>query len=612
MIKKYNTPVRYLFALAVVGAGALLRLVMTILVGPGLPTFVTFYPAVMLVALLAGFGPGLLATLSAGLVADLWLIHPEGSLMLEQPVDIVGLAIFICMGAFMSWVAERYRKIRDNLEEMVEARTAAVKERTKDLRESEERLRNLYESMSEGLANHEIEYENGATMDYIITDVNPAFEKITGMSRNDAIGRKASQIYGTGSAPYLDVYSRVAAGGGSVNFETYFPPMEKHFSISVFSPGRGKFATIFSDITERKMSERVLQESEARLNRSQEIAHLGSWELDLAANRLAWSDEVYRIFGIGPQEFGASYDAFLEAVHPDDRAAVDAAYSDSLREGRDTYEIEHRVVRRSDGEIRIVYEKCAHIRDESGKIIRSIGMVHDITERKKAEEEIRKVNENLEQFAYVASHDLQEPLRVMSSFSQLLEKRYRGRLDMDADEFIGFIVDAAARMQKLINDLLAYSRTGHKATDVTEVDCDEVVNRVLKSMALTMQSTGGMVTCDKLPRIRAHEASIMRLFQNLIANALKFHSGDSPRIQVCAVNADNKWIFSVIDNGIGIEPQYHQRIFQMFQRLHAKDRYTGTGMGLAICKKIVENHSGNIWVESEPGKGSTFCFSIPG
>jgi PAS domain S-box-containing protein len=367
------------------------------------------------------------------------------------------------------------------------------------------------------------------------------------------------------------------------------------------------------DSLEELVEERTkdLRDSEARLNRSQEIAHLGSWELDLGTNKLNWSDEVYRIFGLRPREFGATYEAFLEAVHPDDRAAVDAAYSDSLREGRDTYEIEHRVARRSDGEIRIVYEKCDHIRDESGTISRSIGMVHDITELKQAEKERMKVNENLEQFAYVASHDLQEPLRVMSSFSQLLEKRYRGRLDADADEFIGFIVDAAARMHKLINDLLAYSRTGHNITDVTEVDCNEVVDRVVKSMAVTIESAGGTVTCDKLPRIRAHEPSIMQLFQNLIANALKFRNGDSPRIHVCAVNAENKWNFSVIDNGIGIEPQYHQRIFQMFQRLHTKDRYAGTGMGLAICKKIVENHGGKIWVESKPGQGSTFYFTIP-
>jgi PAS domain S-box-containing protein len=274
-------------------------------------------------------------------------------------------------------------KHRDHLEELVE-------ERTKELRESEERLRSLYVSMTEGLANHEIVYEDAKAIDYIITDVNPAYERITGLARTDAVGRKASDLYGTGSPPYLDVYARVASGGMPEDFETHFPPMKKHFVISAFSPAKGKFATVFTDITKSKRIEEELRESGARLNRSQEIAHFGSWELDLRSNTLTWSDEVYRIFGLKPQQFGATYEAFLDAVHPDDRAAVDAAYSGSLREGRDTYEIEHRIVRRSDGEIRFVYEKCEHLRDPSGKIIKSVGMVHDITDRKQAEEDLLK------------------------------------------------------------------------------------------------------------------------------------------------------------------------------------------------------------------------------
>ena len=206
--------------------------------------------------------------------------------------------------------------------------------------------------------------------------------------------------------------------------------------------------------------------------------------------------------------------------------------------------------------------------------------------------ELARSNENLEQFAYVASHDLQEPLRIMSSYSQLLEKRYKHKLDQDADDFIEFIVEAAARMQKLIIDLVAYSRAGRNTTDLVEVDCNRLVQRLVAQMAVTIESVGGQVNFDRLPLIRAPESSILQLFQNLIGNALKFHGEQPPCIHLSARQADREWVFSVRDNGIGIEPQYLQRIFIIFQRLHTRDQYPGTGIGLSICKKIVENLGG--------------------
>lgn len=212
----------------------------------------------------------------------------------------------------------------------------------------------------------------------------------------------------------FEIYGRVALSCQEEKFEVFFKPLSLWLSISVYCPQKGYFAAIFEDITKRKQAQEALQENEKRLNRSQEIAHLGSWELDLINNQLTWSDEVYRIFGLKPQEFGATYEAFLKAVHPDDRAAVDAAYSGSLREGRDTYEIEHRVVRKHTGEIRVVYEKCEHIRDESGKIIRSVGMVHDITERKKVEQEL-----------WHAKNDWERTFNSVPDFIAILDNQYR-------------------------------------------------------------------------------------------------------------------------------------------------------------------------------------------
>ncbi len=368
---------------------------------------------------------------------------------------------------------------------------------------------------------------------------------------------------------------------------------------------------------ERKKAEKLLLENETRLKRAQEISHLGSWELDLVNNKITWSDEVYRIFGLRPQEFGATYEAFLEAVHPEDRKAVDEAYSGSLREGRDTYEIEHRVVRKAAGEIRYVHEKCEHVRDKTGRIILSAGMVHDITERKKAEDalshytsELKRSNEELQQFAYIASHDLQEPLRMIASYLQLIERRYKGRLDKDADEFIAFAADGAGRLQEMIIGLLAYSRVQTKGKAFEEVDASEVLGNAVSNLKIAIKESGALVTADTLPVVKADALQLLQVFQNLISNSIKFRGGELPVIHISAERKKEEWFFSVKDNGIGIAPQYKDKIFNIFQRLHGRE-YPGVGIGLSLCRRIIERHGGRIWFESEAGKGSTFYFTIP-
>jgi len=293
-------------------------------------------------------------------------------------------------------------------------------------------------------------------------------------------------------------------------------------------------------------------------------------------------------------------------------------------------------IRRKDGHLTDVLYNATVYKDIHGNVLGVFAAARDVTVLKQAEMELKRhrdnlealvnkrtsdledtnkelarSNESLEQFAYVASHDLQEPLRIMANYSQLLEKRYKEKLDKDADDFIDFIVDAAKRMQKLITDLLEYSRAGSKDANMTEVDCNEVLQKVTATMAAIIESEHAMVTHDNLPVLAAHETGLIRLFQNLIGNALKFRGKEPPVIHVAARQDQNEWIFSVRDNGIGIEPQYKERIFQIFQRLHSRNDYPGTGIGLSICKKIVENHGGRIWVESEAGKGATFYFTIP-
>ena len=226
-------------------------------------------------------------------------------------------------------------------------------------------------------------------------------------------------------------------------------------------------------------------------------------------------------------------------------------------------------------------------------------------------EDLARSNSDLQQFAYVASHDLQEPLRMVSSYTQLLARRYKGRLDSDADEFIGYAVDGATRMQTLINDLLAYSRLGTPVKSFEAVDCNGLLDQVMADLRPSVEESDAEISYANLPTVNADRSQLAQVFQNLIGNAIKFSGEEPPLIQVSAGRLGAEWRFSVSDNGIGIEPEYADRIFVIFQRLVTRDQYPGTGIGLAICKKIVENHGGRIWFESQPGKCTTFFFLIP-
>ena len=237
-------------------------------------------------------------------------------------------------------------------------------------------------------------------------------------------------------------------------------------------------------------------------------------------------------------------------------------------------------------------------------------LAREVVERKKAEEALLRSNTELEQFAYVASHDLQEPLRMISSYTQLLARRYRGKLDADADEFINYAVGGASRMQALINDLLAYSRVTTKGENPQPTDAQVIFDKTVANLRAAIGESGAVVTNDPLPTVMVDASQLGQVFQNLIGNAIKFRSHEPLRIHVAAEQKEKEWLFSVRDNGIGIDPQYHDRIFVMFQRLHGREGHPGTGIGLAICKKIVERHGGRIWVESSLGKGTTFYFTI--
>ncbi|WP_276503192.1 PAS domain S-box protein [Terrimonas pollutisoli] len=376
------------------------------------------------------------------------------------------------------------------------------------------------------------------------------------------------------------------------------------------------------DITERKGAEAKLRHNEARLKQAQSIGQMGHWEVNFITNTSAWSDEAYRIYGIEPGDRPLSYKDWLSYIHPGD---VDHVLNE-INKSQETLSdssVYHRIVRK-DGVVRHVLSEGKYEFDAGDRPVGVYGIVHDVTERKRNEQELRNLNEQLqkraeelvasnaelERFAYVASHDLQEPLRMISSFLQLLQKKYNKQLDETAGQYISYAVDGAERMKRLILDLLEYSRVGTSRDQFTDTDINEVVGQVLETFNNKIQQTGALVKVHAMPVVKAVRIQMVQLFQNLVSNSLKYNTSPAPEIEIGCEKKDGAWQFFVKDNGIGIDQKYFEKVFAIFQRLHNKNQFSGTGIGLAICKKIAEKHGGNIWVASCPGNGSTFFFTI--
>jgi PAS domain S-box-containing protein len=361
-----------------------------------------------------------------------------------------------------------------------------------------------------------------------------------------------------------------------------------------------------------------LQESEKRFQFAVEEREQGIWDWNIDENTVFFSQRWREMLGFSKETVRNSLEEWTQRTHPEDKTKVKQAVERHLREETDIYETEHRVLC-GDGTYKWVLDRGKVIlRTKDGRPLRMVGTYTDISPHKEAEQklkealtELERSNAELQQFAYVASHDLREPLRMIASYLQLLERRYRDRLDADAGDYIAFAVDGAQRMQTLINDLLTYSRVGTKGKDFAPADAAVAVRQALANLQILVEETGARINCGPLPTVIADSSQLAQLFQNLLGNALKYRSGDAPDIDVSAERRGHEWLFAVRDNGIGIDPQYFERIFIIFQRLHSRTEYPGTGIGLAICKKIVERHGGSIRVSSEPGRGSTFFFTIP-
>jgi PAS domain S-box-containing protein len=382
----------------------------------------------------------------------------------------------------------------------------------------------------------------------------------------------------------------------------------------------------YQDIHRQKTVEEELRLSNERFEKVTQATNDAIWDYDVAQNQLQWGKGFLTLFGYDPDKVKPDFHFLVSKIHSQDRDRVFGRIQEYMQDPTKVNWFEEFQFEKSDGTFAYVIDRAIFIRDANNQVIRVVGAMTDISYRKVMEDSLRKLNQQLEnharelalsnkeleQFAYVTSHDLQEPLRMINSFLVLLQKKYGDKLDAKAQQYIHFATDGALRMRQIILDLLEFSRVGVHLDRLEIVDLNEVVNEVRSLQRRKIEDLKAEIKSDTLPVIESYKSPIIQVFHNLIGNALKY--ADSSRVARIHVKYEDKQMyhrFLVADNGIGIDSEYHEKIFIIFQRLHSKEKYSGTGMGLAIVKKIVENLGGSVGVESTPGEGSTFWFTIP-
>jgi PAS domain S-box-containing protein len=364
-----------------------------------------------------------------------------------------------------------------------------------------------------------------------------------------------------------------------------------------------------ADLIERKRAEDALRTSEQRFRQLADSMPQIVWAARPDGYVDYYNEKWYQFTGISRYFFGD--ESWMQVVSPEDVERTKQAYYSAINSGQ-PFEVEFRLWDRDANRFKWFMGRALPMRDEHEQIVKWIGTCTGIDDQKRIEEDLRRANKELEQFAFSASHDLREPLRTIKIYSELLQESLRGAVNSQTLEYLKYLQSGATRMEALVRDLLTYSQMTKMETSLEVSDARAALETALANLGATISETGARITSDKLPRLPVHILHLQQLFQNLIANAIKFRSPERPpEVHVSAERQHDHWVFSVIDNGIGIGPEYKEKIFGLFKRLHPIDRYPGTGIGLAICKRIVDRYHGRIWVDSELGRGSAFRFTLP-
>ncbi|MEG4960665.1 MULTISPECIES: PAS domain S-box protein [unclassified Microcoleus] len=501
-----------------------------------------------------------------------------------------------------------------------------LKEQNSQLQQSQSLLASILNSSLDGMVAYSaIRNSEGNIVDFQWLLINPAAEKISGMPFNEIVGKNLlAEISELRKNGLFDLYVSVVETGATVDQEFYYEHDRDtsawlHIVAVKLNDG---VAVTFRNITDRKLAEIALRESEERFRAIFEQAAVGIAKTALCGQFMRVNPGFCQIVRYAESEL--LQQNWQAITHPDDIEA-DREYVRSLLAGKiKTFSLEKRLICKDEA-VRWANVTVSAIRDVKGTPQYLICAIEDISQRKLVQEllqasldtqtryaqELTRSNAELEQFAYVASHDLQAPLSTIAGYAQLLENRCHNQLDAQGNKFLRNIVNSCGRMQALIDDLLEYSRVGRSEKPFDVIDCNLVFEDACANLQLAIRQNQAFVTKGDLPRVRGDSFQLLQLFQNLIGNAIKYRSSEAPMVRVSAWPQGDSWVFSVQDNGIGIAEQYHRRIFQIFQRLHTQKQYSGTGIGLAICQRIVDRHGGRLWVESEPNRGSTFYFSIP-
>jgi PAS domain S-box-containing protein len=510
-----------------------------------------------------------------------------------------------------------------------------VRERTAELEDRNRFIETLFDSVEDLMAVFD--------RDGNYLSANKKVEEMYKVNRKDIIGKNILDIFPSVKESAMYDNLQTAIRGETVHNLVYRSVISNRYLENFYIPLKNNKQEVYGVLVIGHDNTTVMEAAEkiktinTQLKEAQRLAHIGNWEWDIVNNKITWSDELFRIYGLTPGEFEASYEHYLRTIHPDERERINKIVLEAFR-NHQPFDFYHRIVR-PDRTIRILHGRGEVFVNDKKEPVSMVGTAQDVTEIKQAEEEIKQMadelirynkqleqtNKELESFTFVASHDLQEPLRKIRTFLNLIAEKELAILSDKSKNYLKRTINAAEQMQQLIVDLLVYSRTTSSEEHFVKTDLNTILRRVKNELKEIIEEKKASIEATDLPELNVIPFQFQQLFTNMISNSLKFSKRDTPphisiryeitdgmTIEHINANSGKKYhSFSIADNGIGFETEYNEKIFDLFQRLHSRNEYNGTGIGLSICKKIIENHGGIITANGEPGKGATFNIYLP-